>query len=94
MAFPVSLFQIFNSQPGIVFQGFEILMTQEFFDVVEIGTSSNQLGSAAAPERARRNLDFQPCGFGLALHDSPERMIRHSPSRMIQEQRWLVCLLE
>ena len=56
----VSLLKVGDSELRIVFQGLQGLVAEQLLDVVEIGSTPDQLGCAAPPERVGRHVHPQP----------------------------------
>ena len=47
------LLQLLDSHPSVEARGLEILMSQKFLDVPEVGSSLEKMSRAGVPERVR-----------------------------------------
>lgn len=67
MAFLVGFLQICDGQFGVVLEGFQTFVAQEFLDVVTVGATADELSRATAPEGVGRDINLQPTGFALTM---------------------------
>jgi len=81
----VSLLEILNIQPGISVEGLEALMSQELFNVVEIGVAFDEFTGAAPPESVRRDGVVQIHRTSNLPDSGPELMAGQGISVFRQE---------
>lgn len=55
----MGLFQVVDSQLGVMPDGVEGLVTEQFFDVVEVGPGPDELGGATSAEGVGRDATVQ-----------------------------------
>ena len=64
MAPGVGLLEVDDGQAGVVLERFQVFVTEEVFDVPEVGAAAVELRGAGAPERVGRDDDRQS-----SIHD-------------------------
>ena len=71
MTLLVGLLEIGDGKPGIVPQGVQVLVAQQFFDVVHVRAGPQEFGRTGAPEGVRGHvgIEARPLGIGV---DRPE----------------------
>ncbi len=50
VALGVSLLQVGDGQPGVVLEGVEVFVPEQFLDVIDVGSTPDQFGGATAAE--------------------------------------------
>ena len=92
MALFMGFLQILNRQLGVMLQSFQVLMPQELFDMVKVGSTPNQFSGAGSPESVRRDIDRQAVVLGVTMHDAQERMIGQPIVLAIDKQNKFMVL--
>ena len=68
--------QVGNGQLGVVLEGVEGLVSEQFLDVVHVRAGSEKLRRTRPAEGVRRDVDGDADGIGVVVHEPPEDVIR------------------
>jgi len=71
----VCLFEVGDGELGVMPEGVEGLVSEQFFDVVHVRPAPEHLSRTRPPERMRRDVHRKIRGGGVAAQDLPERLI-------------------
>ena len=85
MAFAVRLAQVGNGEFGVVLEGVEGLVSEQFLDVVHVRAGAQKLRRTRSAERVRRDVDGDADGIGVVVHEPPEDVIRKALALGVEE---------
>lgn len=72
MAAGVGLLEVLDGQASVVLEGVEGFVPEQCLDVVEIGSTPNQLPRATPAKRVRRHSYLAPDSIGIPVHLPPQ----------------------
>ena len=83
------LFEVKDRELGVVLEGGQGLMPEQFLDVVYVRTGPDEFGRAASPEGVRTDLLVDPDALSGGV-DRAEQYLITQPLASMQEERTLL----
>lgn len=68
MTFLVGFLKIGDGEFDVVTECIQVLVPEQFLDMVHVGATPNQFGCATSPEGMRGHVDIQTCCLGVGMN--------------------------
>lgn len=85
----MGFFKILDVQLGVVLEGIQVLVPEQFLHMVNVGSAANELGRAGPPKGVRAHIFGESGSSDVMVEAAAEGVIGHSLAGAVQKESGL-----